>query len=226
MTEEESSQRLRQLLRLKRHESPPSGYFRDFSGGVIDRIRALEAERSVPVWRRGWFRWAASVPGGSEVRSGFWPLWAGSAAGALALVALMGGLHWGGFLSGTEDSAGGLVQTGSAGVPAIGADLRYPQKMRDSSAALAGMSASDWSDRFGVGESRADDPHWSAGFRWPVSVSIAPNVNAASMTAISTPTSAEISSTNPLPLGLFRLPGASGGAGPEAYRVRFGDSPR
>ena len=45
MTEEESSQRLRQLLRLKRHESPPSGYFRDFSGGVIDRIRALEAER-------------------------------------------------------------------------------------------------------------------------------------------------------------------------------------
>jgi len=37
--------------------------------------------------------------------------------------------------------------------------------------------------------------------------------------------STELSSTNPLPSGLFQLPGASGG-GSEAYRVRFGNSPR
>jgi hypothetical protein len=49
-------------------------------------------------------------------------------------------------------------------------------------------------------------------FRVPVSVSMSSR-------------SAELSSTNPFPAGLFRLPGASGdpSGSPEAYRVRLGD---
>ena len=34
---------LKQLLKLKRHEVPPPGYFHNFSGQVISRIRAGEA---------------------------------------------------------------------------------------------------------------------------------------------------------------------------------------
>ena len=34
---------LKQLLKLKRHEVPPPGYFNNFSGNVISRIRAGEA---------------------------------------------------------------------------------------------------------------------------------------------------------------------------------------
>ena len=242
MTEDESSQRLRQLLRLKRHESPPPGYFHEFSGGVLDRIRAIEAERSTPFWRRGWFRSASSVPGGSEVRAAFWPLWAGSAVGALALVALIGGFYWAGVSSSPDGSVGGLATGGSTGASAASADPAHPRELRGSSAALAGMAASDWNA--GVGESRVTDPQWNAGFRWPVTVSMAPNPMAHnsmahnSMAHNSAPGVAampvtmpvtdlpRMSSTNPLPAGLFRLPGAAGGAGPEAYRVRFGDAPR
>jgi hypothetical protein len=94
------------------------------------------------------------------------------------------------------------------------------------------MAASDWNA--GVGESRVTDPQWNAGFRWPVTVSMAPNLMAhnsapgvAAMPVTMPVTDLpRMSSTNPLPAGLFRLPGAAGGAGPEAYRVRFGDAPR
>jgi hypothetical protein len=39
---------LRRLLALKRHEVPPPGYFEDFSGNVIARIRADEAAAKLP----------------------------------------------------------------------------------------------------------------------------------------------------------------------------------
>jgi len=35
---------LKQLLKLKRHEIPPPGYFNNFAGEVISRLRAGEAE--------------------------------------------------------------------------------------------------------------------------------------------------------------------------------------
>jgi hypothetical protein len=37
---------LKRLLKLKQHEVPPPGYFNNFSGGVISRIRNGEASRS------------------------------------------------------------------------------------------------------------------------------------------------------------------------------------
>ena len=44
--------RLQELLQLKRHESPPPGYFRDFSSGVLARIRREEARRPRTLWER------------------------------------------------------------------------------------------------------------------------------------------------------------------------------
>lgn len=40
---EDNFESLRQLLALKRHEVPPPGYFHNFSGEVMSRIRAGEA---------------------------------------------------------------------------------------------------------------------------------------------------------------------------------------
>ncbi len=37
---------LQRLLTLKRHETPPPGYFNDFSGSVISRLRAGEANQA------------------------------------------------------------------------------------------------------------------------------------------------------------------------------------
>jgi|GEM_PF-564867 hypothetical protein len=215
MTEDESSQRLRQLLRLKRHESPPPGYFRDFPGAVVERIQALEAERSIPMWRRWWFRGGESLSGPSDDRMGFRFLWAGGTVGALVVAVLMGGLHWLGRSSGTEDAAGGLAHVAPPGHTAFGTGLATPQGSRAPAIALAGIDAG-WKTSGNPG-ARAGDPQWNAGFGWPVSVSMA-------TTGSGVPP--ELSSTNPFPPGLFRLPGSAGPAGPEVYRVRFGDSQR
>jgi len=58
MNEEENNfDALRQLLKLKRHEVPPPGYFNNFSSQVIARIRAGEtagkqatAGENAPLW--------------------------------------------------------------------------------------------------------------------------------------------------------------------------------
>ena len=70
--QEQNFDALKRLLKLKRHEVPPPGYFNGFSGSVIARIRAGEAggaqtfaeklEAAAP-WLAGFLRIFESRPG-------------------------------------------------------------------------------------------------------------------------------------------------------------------
>jgi hypothetical protein len=57
----DEQEEIRKLLRLKRHEVPPPGYFRDFSSGVMARIRREEATKPLPWWRRQTLPWSPSA---------------------------------------------------------------------------------------------------------------------------------------------------------------------
>jgi hypothetical protein len=195
MIDDESSKRLQQLLRLKRHETPPPGYFNEFSDKVLDRIRALESERAIPKWRR-WFSRGSQSSHGPISESGLWSVWGwNTAIGLSMLVATVGGLYWAFRLTDPEGMSGNPpLQAASLGNPSAVAPAAFTV-----GTGLAGKSM------FELAEPRSVQFH-------PVTVSISGS-------------SPELSSTNPLPSGLFQLPGASGG-GSEAYRVRFGNSPR
>ncbi len=195
MIDDESSKRLQQLLRLKRHETPPPGYFNEFSDTVLDRIRALESERAIPKWRR-WFSRGSQSSNGPITESGLWFVggW-NTAIGLSMVVATVGGLYWASHLTNPEGMSGnGPPQAASLGNPSAVAPA--------ASTVGTGLAAKSM---FELVEPRSVQFH-------PVTVSMSGS-------------SPELSSTNPLPSGLFQLPGASGG-GSEAYRVRFGNSPR
>ena len=195
MIDDESSKRLQQLLRLKRHETPPPGYFNEFSDTVLDRIRALESERAIPKWRR-WFSRGSQSSHGPVTERSLWSVggW-NTAIGLSTLVATVGGLYWASHLTNPEGMSGnGPPQAASLGNPSAVAPA--------ASTVGTGLAAKSM---FELVEPRSVQFH-------PVTVSISGS-------------SLELSSTNPLPPGLFQLPGASGG-GSEAYRVRFGNSPR
>jgi hypothetical protein len=222
MTEEESSKRLQQLLRLKRHESPPPGYFREFSGGVLDRIRAAEAERSVSGWRRWFFRSPPSsrgirVAGDSALRdsdAGGWPARGWNASGFATVLTLIGGVYWAFQISAPEGDGNGGTDPGRQASLFRGA---LPGSTSESAPMMAGSlvgPGSSWtaSDPAQSQSLRTGGAAVDSAFRFPVTVSMSGAVP-------------EVSSTNPFPAGLFRLPGASGG-GSEAYRVRFGEGPR
>lgn len=195
MIDDESSKRLQQLLRLKRHETPPPGYFNEFSDKVLDRIRALESERAIPKWRR-WFYRGSQSSHGPISESGLWSVWGwNTAIGLSMLVATVGGLYWASRLTDPEGMSGNPpLQAASLGNPSAVAPAAFTVG--------TGLAARSM---FELAEPRSVQFH-------PVTVSISGS-------------SPELSSTNPLPSGLFQLPGASGG-GSEAYRVRFGNSPR
>lgn len=195
MIDDESSKRLQQLLRLKRHETPPPGYFNEFSDKVLDRIRALESERAIPKWRR-WFSRGSQSSHGPISESGLWSVWGwNTAIGLSMLVATVGGLYWASRLTDPEGMSGNPpLQAASLGNPSAVAPAAFTVG--------TGLAARSM---FELAEPRSVQFH-------PVTVSMSGS-------------SPELSSTNPLPSGLFQLPGASGG-GSEAYRVRFGNSPR
>ena len=195
MIDDESSKRLQQLLRLKRHETPPPGYFNEFSDKVLDRIRALESERAIPKWRR-WFYRGSQSSHGPISESGLWSVWGwNTAIGLSMLVATVGGLYWASRLTDPEGMSGNPpLQAASLGNPSAVAPAAFTVG--------TGLAARSM---FELAEPRSVQFH-------PVTVSMSGF-------------SPELSSTNPLPSGLFRLPGASGG-GSNAYRVRFGNSPR
>jgi hypothetical protein len=71
---------LRRLLELKRHETPPPGYFNRFSGQVIARIRAGEARKSSET------SWFVKLLQAFE----FKPAFAGAFASALLLMLVFG----------------------------------------------------------------------------------------------------------------------------------------
>ena len=195
MIDDEPSKRLQQLLRLKRHETAPPGYFNEISDKVLDRIRTLESERAIPKWRR-WFSRGSQSSHGQISESDFWPVWGrNTAIGLSMLVAVVGGLYWASRLTDPEGMSGNPpLQAASLGNPSAVAPA--------ASTVGTGLAARSM---FELVEPRSVQFH-------PVTVSMSGS-------------SPELSSTNPLPYGLFRLPGASGG-GSDAYRVRFGNSPR
>lgn len=64
MNEKENQFRdLKRALKLKRHEIPPPGYFNNFSGNVISRIRAGEASESHSPWLARFLHLFDSRPG-------------------------------------------------------------------------------------------------------------------------------------------------------------------
>jgi hypothetical protein len=72
---------LRQLLKLKQHETPPPGYFNRFSGQVVARLRAGEARQSASE-----SSWLSKLLSAFE----FKPAFAGAFASALCLVLAFG----------------------------------------------------------------------------------------------------------------------------------------
>jgi hypothetical protein len=79
---------LRRLLKLKRHETPPPGYFNNFSGQVIARIRAgeVKAERTADREYFSEASWLLRLLQAFE----FKPAFAGAFASALCLVLVFG----------------------------------------------------------------------------------------------------------------------------------------
>jgi len=89
MNENENNfESLRRLLALKRHETPPPGYFANFSAAVTARIRAGDARRtaSVPDRLADELPWLFRLMSAFEAK----PAFAGAFASALCLLLLIG----------------------------------------------------------------------------------------------------------------------------------------
>ena len=84
---------LRQLLALKRHETPPPGYFEDFSSQIIGRLKSGAARRETPLVEKlaGEAPWLLRFIRSFQAR----PMLVGGLAGALSLI-LVGGIIYSG----------------------------------------------------------------------------------------------------------------------------------
>src|SRR6516162_5777774 len=79
--ENENFEQLRRLLALKRHEQPPPGYFHNFSGQVIARIKA--GERGDRTLDRSWLQKFFSI---LEAK----PVYAGAFGAAVCAILISG----------------------------------------------------------------------------------------------------------------------------------------
>jgi len=89
MNESENNfESLRRLLALKRHETPPPGYFNDFSRQVMQRIRTGQTEKLANLFEELFDHapWLAKFLHAFDAR----PVFAGGFAVALCLLLLLG----------------------------------------------------------------------------------------------------------------------------------------
>jgi len=89
MNENENNfESLRRLLALKRHETPPLGYFNDFSGQVLQRIRVGQTDQSANLFEELFNHapWLAKVLQAFNAR----PVFAGGFAVALCCCCSLG----------------------------------------------------------------------------------------------------------------------------------------
>jgi hypothetical protein len=89
MNENENNfESLRRLLALKRHETPPPGYFNDFSSQVLQRIRTGQTKKSANLFEELFDHapWLAKLLHAFDAR----PVFAGGFAVALCLLLLLG----------------------------------------------------------------------------------------------------------------------------------------
>lgn len=86
--DEQNFESLRRLLALKRHETPPPGYFNNFSRQVLARIRAGEVEVSAGLAERLGISWLLKWFQAFETT----PAYAGSFATVLCLLLLFGAI--------------------------------------------------------------------------------------------------------------------------------------
>lgn len=127
---------LRRLLALKRHETPPPGYYNNFSRQVIARIRAGEAELSEGfLARMPWLlRWLQSL----EAK----PVFAGSFATALCLLLVFGAV----MAQRPEPVANALLQPTAARETAAGLPMVATTSMRMSPASVVQPAATTFSE--------------------------------------------------------------------------------
>jgi hypothetical protein len=89
MNENENNfESLRRLLALKRHETPPPGYFNDFSSQVLQRIRLGQTDRTANLAEELFSHapWLAKLLHAFDAR----PVFASGFAGALCMLLLFG----------------------------------------------------------------------------------------------------------------------------------------
>jgi hypothetical protein len=89
MNESENNfESLRRLLALKRHETPPPGYFNDFSSQIRQRIHLGQAEKTDDLSEELFHHapWLVKLMHAFDAR----PVFAGGFAGALCLLLLFG----------------------------------------------------------------------------------------------------------------------------------------
>lgn len=85
---QDNFERLSRLLALKRHETPPPGYFDNFSSQILGRIRAGENVESAGLMEQ-WFGPASRIGNWLKILDAK-PAFASGFAGALCLVLLFG----------------------------------------------------------------------------------------------------------------------------------------